>query len=167
MKSKFFLMALTAIFFYGCYETKNIPAVTGFDLKRYLGKWYEIYRLPNHFEQGLGNVSAEYTLNPDGSCKVINQGVRDGQIESVSGFVRFAGAEDVGELEVSFFRPFYGRYRIIKLAPDYRYSVVTSSSMDYLWILSRTPKISDKDMSDIFAFLKRYNFAVDKLISGQ
>lgn len=167
MKSKFFLTALAAIFFYGCYETKNIPAVTGFDLKRYLGKWYEIYRLPNHFEQGLGNVSAEYTLNPDGSCKVINQGVRDGQIESVSGFVRFAGAEDVGELEVSFFRPFYGRYRIIKLAPDYRYSVVTSSSMDYLWILSRTPKISDKDMSDIFAFLKRYNFAVDKLISGQ
>ncbi|MBQ4329235.1 MAG: lipocalin family protein [Lentisphaeria bacterium] len=167
MKSKFFLTALAAIFFYGCYETKNIPAVTGFDLERYLGKWYEIYRLPNRFEQGMSKVSAEYMMTPDGVCKVINRGIRDGVEKSITGFVRFSGKKDTGELEVSFFRPFYGRYRIIKLAPDYRYSVVTSGSKDYLWILSRTPRLSADDWAEITAFLKQNNFPVDKLIAGQ
>jgi len=167
MKCGGWFAVLTAIFFTGCHGTKDIPAVTGFELNRYLGKWYEIARLPNWFERDMKQVSAEYFLDSDGSCRVINSGVRRGEKESVSGVIRFAGANDRGELEVSFFRPFYGSYRIIKLASDYRYSVVTSDSRDLLWILARKPQLSVEDMAEITLFLHEYKFPVNKLISGQ
>ena len=161
------LLAILMILSSGCRKTGNIPAVSGFELNRYLGKWYEISRLPNRFERDLTAVTAEYFLAPDGSCRVINRGYRQGKEKSVSGFVRFAGQPDSGELQVSFFRPFYGSYRIIKLAPDYRYSVVTSGSPDYLWILARKPYLSVQDAAEILAFLKKHGFQVNKLVPGQ
>ena len=48
-------------------STEKIPAVTGFELPRYLGAWYEIARLPHRFERGMDRVTAEYTQNPDGT----------------------------------------------------------------------------------------------------
>ena len=59
-------------------STEKIPAVTGFELPRYLGAWYEIARLPHRFERGMDRVTAEYTQNPDGTVKVVNRGFRDG-----------------------------------------------------------------------------------------
>jgi lipocalin len=59
----------------GCAQIpKGVVAVQGFDAQRYLGTWYEIARLDYYFERGLVNVSATYTLNPDGSLQVINRG---------------------------------------------------------------------------------------------
>jgi apolipoprotein D and lipocalin family protein len=42
---------------------KNVTPVTGFDLQKYLGKWYEIARLDHPFERGLHQVTAEYSLD--------------------------------------------------------------------------------------------------------
>ena len=152
----------------GCTSAASkIPAVTGFELEKYLGKWYEIARLPNWFEREMTDVSADYSRLPDGSLKVINRGIKNGKSKSVTGKLRFAGKNDTGELEVSFFTPFYSSYRIIKLAPDYRYSVVTSDSPDYLWILARKPYLSVTDAAEILAFLKKYGFQVNKLVPGQ
>ena len=118
-------------------STASIPAVRPFDAERYLGTWYEIARLPHSFERGMTRVSACYTARKDGGIDVLNSGWRDGKQKSVRGRVRFRGDSDVGELEVSFFGPFYGRYRVIALAPDYSSAMVTSSTRDYLWILAR------------------------------
>jgi len=52
----------------------NIHPVDNFDIEHYLGTWYEIARLDHSFEQGLSDVTAEYTRNNDGSIKVINRG---------------------------------------------------------------------------------------------
>lgn len=56
---------------------KGAEPVTGFELNRYLGTWYEIARLDHSFEDGLSQVSAEYSINEDGSVKVINRGFSD------------------------------------------------------------------------------------------
>ena len=32
------------------------------DVKRYMGRWYEIARYENHFERGMTDVTATYTL---------------------------------------------------------------------------------------------------------
>ena len=45
----------------------GLTAVTPFDVNRYAGKWYEIARMDHSFERGLSDVSATYTLQPDGS----------------------------------------------------------------------------------------------------
>ncbi len=63
-----------------------------------------------------------------------------------------------GELRVSFFRPFYGDYRIIELAPDYSYAVITGSDMDSLWILSRKNTMPQEQPAAILERLKKLGF---------
>lgn len=118
-------------------STASIPAVRPFDAERYLGTWYEIARLPHSFERDMTRVTAVYTARKDGGIDVLNSGWRDGEHRTARGRARFRGDSTVGELEVSFFGPFYGQYRIIALAPDYSSAMVTGSSRDYLWILAR------------------------------
>ena len=159
--------AALAVLCPGCApSTDDLPAVGDFSPERYMGSWYEIARLPHRFERGLELVRAEYTLNPDGSIRVVNSGIRNGEARSIVGRARLKAPEAIpptGELEVSFFRPFYGDYRIIELDPEYRYAVVTGSTRDYLWILSREPELDKTQLDAVLKRLAGWNFAVDKL----
>lgn len=163
MSSRQAFAALLAGLLSGCAaSTSDIPAVTGFELKRYLGEWYEIARLPHRFERGLDFVRAEYTLAPDGSVRVVNSGIRDGEKRSVVGRAELKDPAK-GELRVSFFRPFYGDYRIIELDPEYRYAIVTGSTRDYLWILSRTPQLPEPQLAGMLERLAKLDFPLEKL----
>jgi len=159
-----YLLVPAFLLFAGCSESVKIPAVTGFDANRYMGTWYEIARLPNRFEKGMVEVSAAYSPRPGGGIKVVNNGVKNGEKISVTGVAYFAGKKDEGLLKVSFFRPFYGAYRIIKLSPDYRYSVVTGSDMSYLWILARSRELPETELDGIMTFLRAHGFAVENLL---
>ena len=156
-----------AALFSGCAaSTSDIPAVKGFELDRYLGRWYEIARLPHRFERGMDYVRAEYTRAPDGSVRVVNCGLRGGEVRKIVGRAKLKdpeGASPDGELRVSFFRPFYGDYRIIELDPEYRYAVVTGSTRDHLWILSRTPKLPETQLAEILDRLGKLGFALELL----
>ena len=165
-----FLVLTAALGFCGCNShntTADIPAVKPFNITRYQGKWYEIARLPNRFERGMSHVTATYTLRPDGTVKVVNQGIQNGKLVSITGVARAKNSPADGELEVSFFRPFYSDYRIIKLAPDYRYSIVTGSSRRLLWILARQPELSAADKNTILEFLRQHRFPTGELIYSQ
>ena len=147
-------------------STSDIPAVKNFELDRYLGNWYEIARLPHRFERDMDFVRAEYSFNPDGSVKVVNSGIRDGEARTAVGRAVLkdpGAASPTGELRVSFFRPFYADYRIIELDPEYRYAVVTGSTRDYLWILSRESGMAKPQLAAILDRLKKLGFAVEKL----
>ena len=49
--------------------------VAVFDLRRYMGTWYEIARYDHSFERRLAGVQAHYELRPDGRVAVENSGV--------------------------------------------------------------------------------------------
>lgn len=53
---------------------KKAQAVSNFDIEKYSGLWYEIARLDFKFEKDLNNTTAQYTLNSDGTVKVLNKG---------------------------------------------------------------------------------------------
>src|SRR5690554_4456728 len=128
---------------------KTIPdgavAVTSFDANRYLGKWYEIARLDHRFEKNLSNVTAEYSLNSDGSIRVVNSGyhtVKEEWKEAV-GKAKFVESPEIAKLKVSFFGPFYSGYNVIALDGNYTYALVVGKSPKYLWILSRETTIPE------------------------
>ena len=131
-----------------------------------MGKWYEFARMPNWFEKNMVNVTALYFLNPDGRIKVVNRGEKDGRTKEITGWARPAGKGSSGNLEVSFFRPFYSPYIVIKLAPDYSYSVVSGRGREYLWILSRTPELPSDVMDEILVFLRARGYDTSRLIRG-
>ena len=121
---------------------EGIVAVDRFELKRYLGTWYEIARIENRFERGTGQVSAIYSLREDGMVRVFNKGYDPikKQWKSVEGKAKFAGDPTIGALEVSFFGPFYGGYTVFDLdRENYSWAMVSGHNLSYLWILSRTP----------------------------
>ena len=133
---------------------KGIEPVTGFDQRRYLGTWYEIARLDHSFEEGLSQVTAEYSLNNDGSIKVVNRGynAEAGEWKEAEGRAVFVDAPDVGHLKVSFFGPFYASYVVFELDDQYTTAYITGYDRDYLWLMSRTPEVSDEVLE---AFRKR------------
>jgi len=125
---------------------EGVNPVKEFDTNRYLGKWYEIARLDHSFERGLSNVSAEYSLREDGGLSVINKGFsrEDGEWKTAEGKAYFVGDSNEGHLKVSFFGPFYGSYVVFDLdRENYQYAFVAGYNKSYLWLLSRTPVISD------------------------
>lgn len=118
---------------------KGVKTIQDFDKDKYLGSWYEIARLDFVFEKNLNNTTAEYSLNEDGSLKVVNRGynfIKNKYVAS-TGKVKFAGDSNEGKLKVSFFGPFYSGYNIIALDSDYKYALVAGENLKYLWLLSR------------------------------
>jgi apolipoprotein D and lipocalin family protein len=145
----------------------GVDTVSGFELSRYLGTWYEIARLDHGFERGLSNVTATYSLRDDGGVKVINRGYNDEDQEwdEAEGKAYFVGDEDVGQLKVSFFGPFYGGYNVIELDKEgYQYSLVAGPDLSYLWILSRTPDMDPEVLQSLIAKARDLGFATDELI---
>ncbi len=145
----------------------GVEAVEGFELQRYLGKWYEIARLDHSFERGLIAVTAEYSLRADGGVRVLNSGYDPGSDERVTaeGKAYFIDNPKLGRLKVSFFGPFYASYNIIALDHrNYAYAMVTGPDFDYLWILARTPQLDSRVLENLLTRAKLLGFATDELI---
>jgi len=125
---------------------KGAKPVTPFDKDRYLGKWYEIARLDFYFERHLNNTTANYSLNEDGTIRVVNRGfnvLKNVWKESV-GKAKFVEDPSIGKLKVSFFGPIYGGYNVIAVDEEYQYALVAGRNLDYVWILSREPQIPER-----------------------
>ena len=150
------LLAGTVLLLAGCASTRppqGVTAVTPFDMQRYQGRWYELARLDHAFERGMTNVSATYTLQADGSVRVLNRGYMPatGQWREAVGRALFTGAPTTGSLKVSFFGPFYGGYHVAALDPDYRWALVVGPDTGYAWILARDKHIAPAQQNAIVA----------------
>ena len=125
-------------------ELQTVPFV---DVQRYMGVWYEIARIDQTFEKGCTGVTAEYALQDDGSVSVKNtchQDRLEGPIKVANGNAKVVDTATNAKLKVTFFWPFCGDYWIVELGENYDYAVVGSPDRDYLWILSRTPRMDPK-----------------------
>lgn len=144
----------------------GIVPVANFKAGRYLGEWYEIARFDYRFEKGLENVTAHYSLNKDGSIKVVNRG-QDGQTgewKESTGKAKFVENEYIGRLKVSFFGPFYAAYSVIAVDPDYMYAMVAGNDLDYLWLLSRAPVMPYNIRNEFLRKAASIGYNIGKLV---
>lgn len=142
---------------------ETVPYV---DLERYMGKWYEIARFEQSFQEGCVGVTAEYTLRDDGKVDVLNTCFReslDGEKSDAEGWAKVKDKESNAKLRVTFFWPFFGDYWIFELADDYSYAVVGAPDRDSLWFLSRSPTISDELFEDLSARMATKGFDLSRL----
>ncbi len=158
---------VVVLFIMGCARIPdNVQPVNNFKLEKYLGKWYEIARLDHKFERGLTRVTATYSLRNDGGVKVLNRGysAKENAWEEAEGKAYFVKESNLGFLKVSFFGPFYGSYIVFALDHEnYQYSLVCGPDKSYLWILARTPKISNELIKTLTAKAEAAGFDTSNL----
>ncbi|QNS42688.1 lipocalin family protein [Chryseobacterium manosquense] len=123
-------------------------------------------RFDFRFERGLDNTTAQYSLNPDGSIKVVNRGYKTAENEwkEAVGEARFLENPSVGRLKVSFFKPFWGAYNILSIDGDYQYALVAGDNLKYLWILSREQTIPDEIREKYLSLAKKLGYKTENLI---
>lgn len=161
------LVCFLAVLLCGCTSLpEGVTPVADFDLDGYLGKWYEIARLDHSFERGLEQVTADYSLRKDGSVSVVNRGFSAPRQEwtEIEGRAIPVGDPKVGHLKVSFFGPFYSAYGIFELDPAGEYAFVAGANRNYLWLLARTPSVSDRVWRRFENRSRELGFDADKLI---
>ena len=144
----------------------QIRPVSDFKVHEYTGQWYEIARIDNRFEKGLICVSARYEMNPDNKITVINRGFDhiEQKWKEATGEASFVEGADRGFLKVSFFKPFYGIYKIVALDEAYQWSMVIGKDSDYLWILSRQKEISPDLYQKLLNQAKSIGFDISRVI---
>lgn len=151
-------------------EVVTVPTV---DLKRYVGKWYEIARFPNSFQKKcIANVSAEYRARADGDVDVINRcKVEGGVLDQADGQARVIAGSNNSKLQVRFapawlswFPLVWGDYWIIDLDPDYSVATVGTPTRDYLWILARKPVLSTAEYEAAVNNATKQGFDTSKLV---
>jgi lipocalin len=140
------MVGILSLVLSGCATRAPVPpAGLTVDWSRYLGSWHEVARFDHSFERGLVATTATYGMLPDGRVSVLNAGRKetlDGKPSTAKATARITGP---ATLSVTFFWPFSGDYRVLALADDYRWAVVGSSTMSYLWFLHRSPQPSATD----------------------
>ena len=161
------LLAAAAAYGFARKRTSGLPTVDSVDLSRFLGRWFEIARIPNRFEKNcIGDTTATYTRADAGTIAVVNSCRRpDGGLEEVKGTARVVDTATNAKLKVTFLWPFTGDYWIIGLDADYRWAVVGEPRRRFLWVFSREARMSDFDYNHAvrIAGEKGYNTAKLKM----
>ncbi|MDD3321331.1 MAG: lipocalin family protein [Paludibacter sp.] len=167
MKTKNLITFIILMVFTSCSSIpKGAVAVRNFEKEKYLGKWYEIARFDFRFERDLNNTTAKYSINTDGSIKVLNRGfnTKKNEWSEAIGKAKFVGDPTIAMLKVSFFGPFYAGYNVIALDKDYKYALVAGSSLKYLWILSREKTLPENIKKEYLEIAEKIGFNTSDLL---
>jgi apolipoprotein D and lipocalin family protein len=153
-------------------EATPLAAIASLDVPRYMGRWYEIAKTPNWFQKKcVGDTSAEYSLNPEGTVQVINRcRMENGEWNEAVGLARQVGGPASAKLEVrfapawlSFIPAVWGDYWVIDLDPAYQLVAVSEPRREYLWVLSRSPQVSTEAYAALLQRLRLLGFDTRKL----
>jgi apolipoprotein D and lipocalin family protein len=136
-----------------------LPTVASVDVPRYMGRWYEIAKLPNRFQASCASDTvARYRLRGDG-VEVLNRCRRvDGSVDSIRGSATVVAGSAGARLRVSFFWPFHGDYWVLALDPSYEAVLVGEPSRKYAWVLSRSPVLDEARLEALLARAQALGF---------
>ena len=152
-------------------ESIDPITVASLDLPRYLGRWFEIARLPmRHEPADATDITATYSLDEDGQIRVQNRMYHDGELEESIGQAS-AIDDSNSKLEVSFLPeglrwiPFTkGDYWVLKIDAAYSVALVGSPDRKYLWLLAREPVVDEATVNHYLAYARSQGYALDELI---
>lgn len=173
MKIIFFFLLIAAFNYSLGQNDKSVKTVKYVDLKKYVGLWYEISKIPNRFQkQCVSGTTAKYMFDEDGDIKVINSCIDDeGEPDIAEGIAKIVDKKSNAKLEVSFvsflgIRPFWGDYWIIGLDENYQWAVVGTPDRKYGWVLSRTPVLDSGVMNEINKILINNGYKTESFVAS-
>ncbi|OVA01348.1 Lipocalin/cytosolic fatty-acid binding domain [Macleaya cordata] len=153
-----------------------MEVVKDLDIKRYMGRWYEIASFPSRFQPKNGiNTRATYTLNEDGTVHVLNETWSNGKRGYIEGTAYKADpSSNEAKLKVKFYLPPFlpiipvvGDYWVLFIDDDYQYALIGQPSRNYLWILCRNTHLDEETYNQLLERATNEGYDVKKLHKTQ
>lgn len=162
-------VTLAALTLGGCaVNPKNvtIPVAPQVDLQKFMGPWYVIANIPTAIEKGAHNAIESYELDADGTIKTtftFNKDAFDGPAKRYEprGFVVPGTNNAIWGMR--FIWPIKAEYVISHVDEAYSETIIARSSRDYVWIMARTPAISDQRYEALLAKVKEFGYDVGQV----
>ena len=152
----------------GCAGNKmnEIATVKPVDLPRFMGDWYVIAVIPTAIETQAFNAIENYKLDADGTIATTftyYKGAFDGPLKTYHprGFVNKESGNGLWGMQ--FIWPLKADFRIAYLDADYQRTIIARNARDYVWIMARTPQISDANYLEMTDFVKNLGYDMSKL----
>jgi apolipoprotein D and lipocalin family protein len=152
----------------GC-ASSNLPPiapVAQVDLPRFMGDWYVVASIPTAIETEAFNAIESYKLDEDGTIATtftFRKGAFDGPAKEYKprGFVKENSGNALWGMQ--FIWPIKADFRIAYLDPEYSTTVIARNARDYVWIMARTPTISDAQYGDLLKFVEGLGYDINKM----
>ena len=136
------------------------------DIERFMGPWYVIANIPTFLEKGAHNAVETYRLNDDGTIAThftFNKGGYDGKAKEYNPKAFILDKESNARWGMRFVWPIKADYRIVYLDENYSQTVIARQSRDFVWIMARTPTISDYDYDQLVNFVESIGYDITQL----
>ena len=165
--TRLFTMSLFASLLVGCASKyPEMETVEYVDVERFMGSWYVIANIPTFLEKGAHNAVETYTLNADGTIATnfsFRKDSVDGKQKEYNPKAFILDTESNARWGMRFVWPIKADYRIVYLADDYSTTIVARQNRDYVWIMARSPILSDREYEQLIAFVAALGYDMSKL----
>ena len=136
------------------------------DLDRFMGPWYVIANIPTFLEKDAYNAIETYTLNDDGTIATnftFRKGGPDGEEKQYNPKAFVTDNTTNALWGMRFVWPIKADYRIVYLDEGYNMTIVGRQKRDYVWIMARTPTISEDDYRRLESMVESLGYDLAKL----
>ena len=150
-----------------CSNLPPIKTVEQVNLNQFMGDWYVIACIPTLIEKDVHNGVESYQLSNDGKIKTtftFRKGSFDGELKSYhpTGFVIPNTGNAIWGMQ--FIWPIKAEYRIVYLDKAYQNTIIARNARDYVWLMSRSPQMSDAQYQGFVAQIKDMGYDINKLV---
>lgn len=150
-----------------CSSPPPLPTVETVDIDRFMGDWFVVGHIPASVEAKAFNAVESYELDEDGRTIHITYRFREGAFDGSETTLEPVGyIEDVktkAEWTVQFMWPFWTEYLVTYLDADYSTTIIGRTARDYVWVMSRTPDVSDARYAELVEEVARQGYDTAKL----
>lgn len=165
MKVKLLLIS-TILFLTACTSHPPMKTVDYVDIPKFMGDWYVIANIPTFIEKGAHNAIEKYTLDDDGTIATTftyYDGSFEGELKTMRprGFIKDNKTNALWGMQ--FIWPIKADYRIVYLDEDYQNTIIARKQRDYVWIMSRNPKMDEALYEKLKVFIKSLGYDISKL----
>ena len=165
--SKLALVTIAAIMIGGCAaKGPEMKTVDHVDIERFMGPWYVIANIPTFLEKEAHNAVETYTLNDDGTIATnftFRKGGFDGKVKEYNPKAFIQDKESNALWGMRFVWPIKADYRIVYIDDDYSKTIIGRQSRDFVWIMARTPTISDLNYDELVSMVESLGYDTSKL----
>ena len=150
----------------GCSSSPSISTVNHVDLDRFMGDWYVIANIPTFFEKNAFNAVESYSLNEDGTVATTfrfrdSSGTGEQKTYHFTGFILDSQSNAIWGMQI--FWPFQADYRIVFVSEDYSQTIIGRNKRDYVWIMARTPHLSEDDLQRLLGKVSEQGYDISQI----